>query len=192
MTITAIETRYAGCRFRSRLEARWAVFFDHLGIRWEYEPQGYFVGPDQRPYLPDFRWPDLHTLVEVKGDADRLDLGTLIQAARDCDVYQLLILGEIPRCEALKMPLHSSITMAVDADPQQGHFALLQHIAFMKGKGPTTVPFGTWFIPGMQGVAESPAQILNPDPTPWILPQRVVQEAYEAARSARFEHGECG
>lgn len=29
-TIRAIETRYAGCRFRSRLEARWAVFFDHL------------------------------------------------------------------------------------------------------------------------------------------------------------------
>lgn len=28
MTITAIETRYAGCHFRSRLEARWAVFFD--------------------------------------------------------------------------------------------------------------------------------------------------------------------
>lgn len=36
----ALTTRYAGCRFRSRLEARWAVFFDHLGIEWEYEPQG--------------------------------------------------------------------------------------------------------------------------------------------------------
>jgi hypothetical protein len=24
-TIAALETRYAGCRFRSRLEARWAV-----------------------------------------------------------------------------------------------------------------------------------------------------------------------
>lgn len=32
--ITPIQTRYAGCLFRSRLEARWAVFFDHLGIRW--------------------------------------------------------------------------------------------------------------------------------------------------------------
>lgn len=31
-TIKAIETSYAGCRFRSRLEARWAVFFDTLGI----------------------------------------------------------------------------------------------------------------------------------------------------------------
>jgi hypothetical protein len=50
--IKAIETRYAGCRFRSRLEARWAVFFDHLGIAWEYEPQGYVV--NGVPYLPDF------------------------------------------------------------------------------------------------------------------------------------------
>ncbi len=36
--IQAIETRYKGYRFRSRLEARWAVFFDHLKIEWEYEP----------------------------------------------------------------------------------------------------------------------------------------------------------
>lgn len=27
-TIKPIETRYKGCRFRSRPEARWAVFFD--------------------------------------------------------------------------------------------------------------------------------------------------------------------
>lgn len=53
MTIQAIETRYAGCRFRSRLEARWAVFFDTLGVKWEYEPQGYLV--DGKPYLPDFK-----------------------------------------------------------------------------------------------------------------------------------------
>lgn len=53
MTIKAIETSYAGCRFRSRLEARWAVFFDHMQIPWEHEPEG-FETPDGR-YLPDFR-----------------------------------------------------------------------------------------------------------------------------------------
>lgn len=51
-TIKAIETRYAGCRFRSRLEARWAVFFDQLGWSWEYEPEGYTVS---NGYLPDFQ-----------------------------------------------------------------------------------------------------------------------------------------
>ena len=56
-TLKAIDTRYAGHLFRSRLEARWAVFFDRLGLRWEYEPEG-FVLPDGTRYLPDFR---LHT-----------------------------------------------------------------------------------------------------------------------------------
>lgn len=35
-----INTRYKGYLFRSRLEARWAVFLDSLGITWEYEKEG--------------------------------------------------------------------------------------------------------------------------------------------------------
>lgn len=50
----AIETHYKGYRFRSRLEARWAVFFDQLGLSWEYEPEGFDLG-DGVWYLPDFR-----------------------------------------------------------------------------------------------------------------------------------------
>lgn len=61
--IKAIETTYKGCRFRSRLEARWAVFFDTLGVRWEYEPEGFEL-PSGR-YLPDFRL-DLWLWLEVK------------------------------------------------------------------------------------------------------------------------------
>lgn len=52
MAIRPLETHYAGHRFRSRLEARWAVFMDKLDIPWEYEPQGYVV--NGAPYLPDF------------------------------------------------------------------------------------------------------------------------------------------
>jgi hypothetical protein len=51
--IKAIETEYAGCRFRSRLEARWAVFFDALGVQWEHEPEGFETSAGR--YLPDFR-----------------------------------------------------------------------------------------------------------------------------------------
>lgn len=54
MTIKAIETKYKGYRFRSRLEARWAVAFDNLGIDWTYEPQGFEL-PSGAWYLPDFR-----------------------------------------------------------------------------------------------------------------------------------------
>ena len=41
--LKAIETEYKGYRFRSRLEARWAVFFDACGVKWEYEPEGYVL-----------------------------------------------------------------------------------------------------------------------------------------------------
>ena len=50
----AIQTRYNGYLFRSRLEARWAVFFNTLGLKWEYEPEGFDLG-DGVYYLPDFR-----------------------------------------------------------------------------------------------------------------------------------------
>jgi hypothetical protein len=56
MTLKAIQTRYKGYHFRSRLEARWAVFFDALGVPWEYEKEGYDLG-DAGYYLPDFWLP---------------------------------------------------------------------------------------------------------------------------------------
>lgn len=65
--ITAIETKYKGYRFRSRLEARWAVFFDTLGIAWEYEKEGYDLGKAGW-YLPDFWLPDLQLWIEIKGE----------------------------------------------------------------------------------------------------------------------------
>lgn len=106
MTIQAIETYYAGHRFRSRLEARWAVVFNALGVKWEYEPQGYRVGERRRPYLPDFYLPDLGWWIEVKGTDERLDLSLLVDAVhpqhglgRPDPYYRtnLLILGPIPR-----------------------------------------------------------------------------------------------
>lgn len=51
--IPAIETRAYGCRFRSRLEARWAVFFTQAGFDWEYEPEGAALSSGN--YLCDFR-----------------------------------------------------------------------------------------------------------------------------------------
>ena len=64
--IKALPTRYNGYHFRSRLEARWAVFFDTLGVTYEYEKEGYDLG-DAGWYLPDFFLPNLNLWVEVKG-----------------------------------------------------------------------------------------------------------------------------
>jgi hypothetical protein len=69
-TIAAVPTRYAGVQFRSRLEARWAVFFDLIDWRWEYEPL------DLDGYIPDFiiSFESRPLLVEVKPATHREDL----------------------------------------------------------------------------------------------------------------------
>lgn len=64
--LKAIETEYNNYRFRSRLEARWAVFFDNLGIKYEYEKEGYDL--DGLWYLPDFWLPEQEKWVEIKGE----------------------------------------------------------------------------------------------------------------------------
>lgn len=62
--IKAIETTYNGIRFRSRLEARWAVFLTHMGVEYEYEPEGFTDGTDC--YLPDFWLYKQEIYLEVK------------------------------------------------------------------------------------------------------------------------------
>lgn len=64
-TIKAIDTIYRSHRFRSRLEARYAVFLDWLHADWVYEQEGYVV--DGKPYLPDFWLPDRQVHIEIKG-----------------------------------------------------------------------------------------------------------------------------
>lgn len=64
--LKAIETVYNGYKFRSRLEARWAVFFSTLGIKYEYESQGYDLG-NRLWYLPDFWLPEHDFWIEIKG-----------------------------------------------------------------------------------------------------------------------------
>jgi hypothetical protein len=63
--MNAIETHYNGYKFRSRLEARWAVFFDSLGVKYQYEKEGYDLG-DLGGYLPDFYIPSANLHVEIK------------------------------------------------------------------------------------------------------------------------------
>jgi hypothetical protein len=59
-----IETEWNGYRFRSRLEARWGVFLDALGVRYRYEAEGFDLGGLW--YLPDFWLPAWRTWLEVK------------------------------------------------------------------------------------------------------------------------------
>lgn len=58
--IKAIPTVYGARQFRSRLEAKWAAFFDQSGWEYEYEPF------DLGSWSPDFLLTKARVLVEVK------------------------------------------------------------------------------------------------------------------------------
>jgi hypothetical protein len=94
----AIDTIYKGYRFRSRLEARWAVFFDAVGLPYDYEKEG-FVLDDGSKYLPDFWLPSLNMWVEIKSEISIIQSISLdscpfstsvIQHLRSCELFQLM------------------------------------------------------------------------------------------------------
>lgn len=101
---SAIETTYDGNRFRSRLEARWAVWFNAAGLNYVYEPEG-FEFSDGISFLPDFYIPEWNAFVEIKPHSDR---GVIERAM--FELQHLLVIGKfnlfvfegsprIPQCE---------------------------------------------------------------------------------------------
>lgn len=194
MTIKAIETEYNGYRFRSRLEARWAVFLDALGIRYEYEPEGFSL-PSGKHYLPDFRVKCYGTrghvgdepfdlYIEVKGRMTQKDADRIAEFAgksvNDDMVFEIenpvLIVGDIPpkgRC-------HDSSAVG----------------AYDMMDGVRAYPFNYETIDGDYFAAYPAARnkkfYLWGDDSNYINACDVaaVEDAYEKARQARFEHGE--
>lgn len=63
--IKPIETIYSGYRFRSRLEARWALFLEQMNVAFSYEPEGYDLGQTGW-YLPDFWLHREEVFLEIK------------------------------------------------------------------------------------------------------------------------------
>lgn len=71
--IKALPAEHDGVWYRSRTEARWAVFFTYLyrhGLDsvFDYEPQGFTT--DGTSYLPDFLLASQSLIAEVKPDLD--------------------------------------------------------------------------------------------------------------------------
>ena len=198
MSIPAIETSYAGHRFRSRLEARWAVFFDQLGIKWAYEPQGYLIGERKRPYLPDFRLPHLGVWAEVKGSPAELDLHLLDDAvspqhglpgSSPFGELSVLVLGEIPPPDAAY--LHYVVSRTVYAPCEK--FCACRDLRFSQVTFvPVKLPEDSPIQPGviLSQIGQSMTRplfedIVTPRPSAIVVPQGKVLLALRAARSAR-------
>lgn len=94
--LRALPTEYEGYQFRSRTEARWAVFFDRADIKWDYEREGFEFGGER--YLPDFWLPDLERWLEVKGVAPTQDEQRKAQWLADGTGFDVLLAFGEPRC----------------------------------------------------------------------------------------------
>lgn len=196
--IRAIETRYKGYHFRSRLEARWAVFFDHLGWGWKYEHEGYIIGMpgETLAWLPDFEVTTRtgqQFYVEVKGDPDffkdgawlgRLDWGGGPPGFSWCgyaDEFSgedkpVLLLGDVPQGDASGTVMHA--TVVVDCKGVCTYRALVTEDGLSTSR---EVRCGS-------DVDDFRATTYS---RPSALPDQ-VGHALVAARSARFEHGQMG
>ena len=169
MTIKAINTRYKGYRFRSRLEARWAVFFDSLGLKWEYEPEGFELG-EAGWYLPDFYLPELNCWAEVKPhiNSKQICINDLNKFGSFCVGLKttLLILDGIPEPRVYYCVL-------VQGNEVINNYPFSWNVKYLPPINHDGKPRLYWH-PGCDEEAE--------EHSPYF--------AIQAARSARFEHGE--
>lgn len=180
MSIKAIETSYQGYRFRSRLEARWAVFLDTLGIRYEYEKEGFEL-EDVGRYLPDFWLPDLHVWLEIKGGEPTWDE---IRKAQE-----LYCVGEKERGWGVAFGI---------GEPHYGDdLRVFCFETSEAGSGAAWFPNCRWYSDGQVTaiLVDSlvpdrrfiPNSIYSISAAPYSDPY-VIAGAADAARSARFEH----
>lgn len=188
MNIGAIETRYAGRLFRSRLEARWAVFFDALSIEWQYEPQG-FEAEGMR-YLPDFYLPACNMFVEVKGDpgaiaADRDRISAVLIRTDLGKSSGLLLLSEIPRLGDLIA--HPGMCVCADG-VERRWFSWVP--TFERGYVP--YEHDDSLLATLHGLARDDEWNSRHRSVDGLRAFVKVNDAYQSAASARFEHGQSG
>jgi hypothetical protein len=110
--IKTIPTTYNNIKFRSRLEARWAVFFDQLGIKYLYEFEGFEL-ENKEWYLPDFYLPEYGIYCEVKPSIIEVDenINTFNEFAKGR--YWLLLLVGTPNVNTTYLFANSTINNVV-------------------------------------------------------------------------------
>lgn len=205
--IKAIETVYGKYRYRSRLEARWAVFFDVLGISYEYEKEGFDLGNGVW-YLPDFWLPAYEAWWEVKGtNPSKAEREKLVLLAEGTNNPAFLAWGEVSQAKPASAP---------GDDGCENHNVELilpltwdSMIEIPESHGLTYGLFSWWVnwercnqcghIMPMAPVLHTCHGIIvgkcdchhanNLYTNPY---DSIIVAAYQAARQARFEHGENG
>lgn len=217
MDMKPIETVFDGYKFRSRLEARWAVFFTEAGIPFEYEPEGFDIAGVR--YLPDFWLPEQKYWLDIKPkhieptDAEKMrafsrkirqDANKAFSVGADPDSQpRFYVISGDPYYREGK---HSYEVMSfrpelLDTGLYWTHCPLCDHLAFES----TVIPFD--YETGTEGLNCTYCDLIDRNwketPDTWfhkgVVETRLLgfiygsprlMAGYNAARQARFEHGE--
>ena len=99
----AIETVYNGYRFRSRLEASWAAFFDIMEWGWDYEPI------DLDGWIPDFA-------IRAIGDPIYVEVKPISWPAYD-DFDAIVGATDIPELNKIKSLRREVLILGVGTPP---------------------------------------------------------------------------
>jgi hypothetical protein len=200
---TAIDTQYNGYLFRSRLEARWAVFFDAMRARYEYEREGYHLPSGD--YLPDFWLPDLRCWVEIKPEAPTDHEQTLCEELAEGTDSPAVIVSGAPGNEVLRVYCTDFTDSSGGTDRWEGdsgdcscpspHWAFAARGRAVDGHG------GGGRLVICSGNSWLSRSFFAPGGKPWdgmllvrdcVCSSASIAAAYRAARSARFERGRKG
>jgi len=190
--VKPIETRYKGYRFRSRLEARWAVFFDVLRVSYQYEPEGFELidkgrGWERIFYLPDFLifgpkgepdfWVEVKPFMPPLEEFQKLALlcqhdwmdGLLLVGEPHPFSFFLTVQNRFLRRNKLFGPFDPNMGLGLHKELQ---FYL--HSSFLKEA---------------EARIELDREGRNIGDNAYF---EIIDDAFQTARSARFEHGERG
>jgi hypothetical protein len=174
MTARAIETRYNGNKYRSRLEARWAVFMDNLGIEYRYEYEGYDL--DGLWYLPDFWLPALEMWIEVKpGDPSPGDLEKIRRLTMASSESPVVLFMDVPGQHQI------SVFSVFDFNDERGPFV---HRTDRKFWNDCTLCGAVWLE--SDECREEPCDCIKKRYLDPIPPSPRVTAAFQTARQFRF------
>lgn len=171
-SIKPIETKYNGFRFRSRLEARWAVFFDMIGLKYEYEVEGFEMNGIR--YLPDFYIPSLDRWFEIKGKPlSEYEMKKCEEFCFNKDNENIKFSVLVGSPEAVKIDAFAGIIEYVWEWPSEKY---PENVRFLAPEELSEKEYYSRFMRGL-----------------WVVPDVTEEElatAAVAAREARFEFGE--
>ena len=178
-----------GQAFRSRLEARWAVFFDRLGVEYDYEKEGFELGGTR--YLPDFWLRKMGVWVEIKPqrEPEEEEWRKVCLLAQAHSAPVVVLCGDPWPNEYTARCVTVAGLEAVGRDPWRLHRGALWQASFAAPAtdGMKCVPFPGAFHFLAACVSEPRGAMLL---IAELADEADLVDAFNAARSARFEHGE--